>query len=104
MKTVFVSLAIAGLSIASPSVTAQSFIGQRNENKRISMGVSNRQLTRPEAAQLRSKEAQLRNKTFQYKANDGRISPRERRELKREQHKLNRGTCRKKHNDLHHRF
>ncbi len=89
-----------GLLFATKGVDAHPHHGKGKQVKqkvRIRNGVRTGQLTRREAARLRTQQATIRNMKRVARA-DGRVTPRERMVINRTQRAASRNIYRKKHN------
>ena len=71
---------------------------QINQHARIRQGVRSGELTRGEAAKLRSEQRDIRQDKKMAKS-DGQVTPAERRHIAREQNKASRDISRLKHNN-----
>jgi hypothetical protein len=104
MKATFILAITALFSISAINASAQNHRNLQGERQRIHQGVKTGELTRGEAARLKSQKADLRNEAIQYKANDGRIGPRERADLRRDNRRLDRNIYHQKHDLQKRRF
>ena len=82
----------ASAQTATPGINAR----QHNEQARIRQGVRSGELTRPEAARLRTREADIREDKREAKA-DGVVTPAERHEIRKDENQASRAIYRQKH-------
>jgi Skp family chaperone for outer membrane proteins len=96
------TLAIAAIALASAATFAQPVAPvvkerQENQSARIQQGVASGELTKKEAATLRTEQRAIRAEKRAFKS-DGKLTKAERAHLKREQNAASRHIYAKKHN------
>jgi hypothetical protein len=96
-KLIFASLFIFFLA-ASAHAQSTPVVDQRQQNqqRRINQGVASGEVTRVEAAKLRSEQRQIRRAERRAKA-DGKVTKKERANLQRDQNQASRKIRRQKH-------
>ncbi len=87
------------VSFAAQANTTTPIVKERQENQsaRISQGVASGELTKKEAAVLRTEQRGIRAEKRAFKA-DGKVTVAERAQLKRDQNQASRHIYKKKHN------
>ncbi|WP_216680138.1 hypothetical protein [Hymenobacter siberiensis] len=100
-KSLFSLLAAVGFLAVSYTSAAQVVMPginarQRNESARIRQGVATGELTRTEAARLKSREADIRQDKRAARA-DGVVTRDERQDIRKDETKANRAIYRQKH-------
>ena len=100
-KSLFSLLAAVGLLAVSYTCAAQVVTPgikarQRNERARIHQGVATGELTRPEAARLKSREANIRQDKRAAHA-DGVVTRDERQDIRKDESQASRAIYRQKH-------
>jgi hypothetical protein len=103
MKRILLSVAAASAVLAAIPLSASAApwqsINQRQANleRRIDQGIRSGELTRPEAARLRTQYRDLARLEAHYRRTDGGLSPWERRDLDRRFDALSRHVYHQKH-------
>jgi hypothetical protein len=104
--TLALALLMAGTAVAfaqeeaPPPKPKTPVINQRqvNQHARIRQGVKSGELTKGEAAKLRSEQRDIRRDKKMAKT-DGKVTPAERQEIRKDQNKASRDIYRLKHNE-----
>ncbi|GAB3725520.1 hypothetical protein GCM10027594_07010 [Hymenobacter agri] len=107
-KSLFSVIAAFGLFAISYTATAQTATPgitarQRTEQARIRQGVRSGELTRPEAARLKTREADIREDKREAKA-DGVVTRDERQDIRKDERQTSRAIYRQKHDGQVRRF
>lgn len=97
MKLKFLLASVILAAVTVSTADAQVVKRARNQHQRIKQGVTNGELTRAEAANVRNDQREIRQDVREAKA-DGVVTTEERKEIKQEQRKASRKIYRKKHN------
>ena len=91
-------LAFVTVCFAITNTSAQTVKRARNQHQRIKQGVQSGELTKAEAANLRTDEKEIRQEAKDARA-DGVVTKEERKEVRRDQKQESRKIFRKKHNE-----
>jgi hypothetical protein len=98
MKMKLLLAAITAFCFTISSADAQVTKRAKNQHQRIKEGVQSGELTKAEAANLRTDQKEIRQDVKDARA-DGVVTRDERKEVKQEQRQENRKIFRKKHNE-----
>jgi hypothetical protein len=104
MKSLFLTLAVAGIMLSAVTTLAAQEIRPRKENQqdRIANGVASGALTPHETANLEHKEAALNRETRRdRRQNGGNLTNKEKARINHQQNRLSRNIYRDKHNATH---
>jgi Ni/Co efflux regulator RcnB len=91
------AFALVGASVFAQTTTPIVTDRQQNQTERIQQGVTSGELTKKEAATLRTEQRAIRAEKKAFKA-DGKVTAAERTQLRRDQNQASKRIYKKKHN------